>query len=283
MQDTVYDSFLTNISKKFEAHINFIEAIYNFDHGIEFELALCKSLRAILPNNYGVCRGAIFSSDGNFAGDDIIIYDQLHFPTLRLLEDNTFAQKQRIPFEAVFAYIEAKNTICVDGECGNSFIKAYEQITAVKKLQREHTYSKYNRLNTWPKEANPIYTAIFSRGVRQKSGCKILSSEEAKHSLREKIYLINFNSKILNGGYSPDLFIADKNLLYIPTIDSSVESPHFIIGRSRLSSVTKNNLAYGIGLSLMFYAFDHMRLGKIHWPRIISSALDVPATNDIIR
>ena len=44
---------------------------------------------------------------GNTAGDDIITYDQELYPTLRFLDsDNQFAQKEQIPVEVVYAYIE---------------------------------------------------------------------------------------------------------------------------------------------------------------------------------
>ena len=46
---------------------------------------------------------------GNTAGDDIITYDQELYPTLRFLDsDNQYAQKEQIPVEVVYAYIEAK-------------------------------------------------------------------------------------------------------------------------------------------------------------------------------
>ena len=42
-------------------------------------------------------------------GDYIITYDQELYPTLRFLDsDNQFAQKEQIPVEVVYAYIEAK-------------------------------------------------------------------------------------------------------------------------------------------------------------------------------
>ena len=289
MKSTIYDSFLTTISKKFEAQFNEISVINNFDYGDEYEVALCKCLRVILPDQYGICRGSIFSSDGSIVGDDIIIYDQLHYPTLRLLDDATFAQKQKIPFEAVFAYIEAKNTICIDGMEANSFEKAWSQAISIKNLKRKPvSFNKYSvngipflkRPDTWPEKANPIYTAIFSKGVRRNKNGEILSSEEASVLLSKKIYEKNLGC-IQENNNSPDLFIADKNLLYIPTINNSLESPHFINRRSVLSQTIKNNIAYGLGLSLMFYAFDFIELGKIHWPAILSDGLEVPEIGNI--
>lgn len=58
---------------------------------------------------YGICRGFVVDRHGNTAGDDIITYDQELYPTLRFFDsDNQFAQKEQIPVEVVYAYIEAK-------------------------------------------------------------------------------------------------------------------------------------------------------------------------------
>lgn len=277
MAKTLYNDFLKNISQKFLNNFNEISAIYNFDYGDEFEIALCKSLRTILPNFYGICRGSIFTIDGESVGDDIIIYDQFHFPTLRLLEDNTFAQKQQIPFEAVFAYIEAKNTICLEGTGGNSLDKAWIQCQNIKKLNRNKVkYSKYSVNNIpflkplpyWPDYGNPIFTAIFSRGIRQKSNEDILATEIGQKKLSQKILSLPRIS-------SPDLIIADYNLLYIPAVKSQIESPFFMENHSHFSPQITKDFSYGLGLSMMFYAFDNIRLGKIHWPKLIGDGLNL--------
>ncbi|MGV0846181.1 DUF6602 domain-containing protein [Empedobacter falsenii] len=280
----VYNNFLSNISKKFLKNFDEISTIYNFDNGDEFEIALCKSLRSILPQQYGICRGSIFTIDGNFVGDDIIIYDQFHFPTLRLLEDNTFAQKQQIPFEAVFAYIEAKNTIILDGEGANTLHKAWSQCSDVKKLSRKNVrYSEYsingipfsNPLPHWPTIGNPIYTAIFARGIRVKNNSPIIEESDSSHI---KLYL---KTKEMDQGKQPDLIIADYNTLLVPAINQQIESPFFIEGESELRISTSDKLSYGIGLSYMLYAFENIRLGKIYWPKIISDGMDIPLENEV--
>jgi hypothetical protein len=92
----VYGDYLETISAKFQSLFAEISAEYAFDYGDEFEIALCKVLRALLPSKFGICRGFAVTLDGTLAGDDIIIFDHERFPTLRLLESNDFAQK-RIP------------------------------------------------------------------------------------------------------------------------------------------------------------------------------------------
>ncbi|WP_414155929.1 hypothetical protein [Pseudomonas sp. BNK-44-a] len=42
------------MTKKVEARLQDIEAIYNLDLGVEFELALCALLEDVLPAKYGV-------------------------------------------------------------------------------------------------------------------------------------------------------------------------------------------------------------------------------------
>lgn len=272
----LYNDFLKNISQKFINNFSEISAIYNFDYGDEFEIALCKSLRTVLPNYYGVCRGSIFSIDGESVGDDIIIYDQFHFPTLRLLEDNTFAQKQQIPFEAVFAYIEAKNTLIVEGSGGNTIEKAWTQCQNVKKLNRKEVkFSKYSINNIpflkpmpyWPTIGNPIYTAIFSRGIRMNSNDPILDSVTGSAKLFEKILSLEQSKQ-------PDLIIADYNSLFMPKVGTQVESPFFTESSEYFNKITEN-FAYGMGLSFMFYAYDNIRLGNLEWPRVISDGLDL--------
>ena len=75
-----YSNYLMTIGKKFTALIDEIKGEYNFDLGHEFEIAICKALRIILPSRYGVCRGSVFTIDNRSTGDDIIIFDQWRFP-----------------------------------------------------------------------------------------------------------------------------------------------------------------------------------------------------------
>ena len=106
-----YDGYLQTVATRFDAFFREISAEYNFDNGPEFEIALCKALRVVLPSRFGVCRGFVTTAGGDAVGDDIIIFHRERFGTLRLLEQDTFAQKEKIPLETVCAYIEAKHTL----------------------------------------------------------------------------------------------------------------------------------------------------------------------------
>jgi len=274
-----YSEFQKNISKKFEALFDEISAVYNFDNGPEFEIAFCKVLRILLPNKYGICRGFIVSKEGIEKGDDIIIYDQERFPTLRLLEDNTFAQKQKIPVEAVYAYIEAKHTLCIEGSGGQSLQKALSQVLDVKNLKREsvpltritpqvqiNSYNA-NRPEFWPNYHNPLYCAIISRHVRIKESDKICEVDSFFENLKMHCNLI---SKIEN---APDLIIAGSNAIVLPCVKTQFESPFFVNEHSHLDVIKSNGLAFANGLTSMLYAFDHILLGNIHWPSILAEGL----------
>ena len=114
-------------------------------YGGEFEIAICQILREFLPNKYGICRGFVVSSDGEIAGDDIIIFDQERFPTLKLKGVGQYARKEQIPIEAVYAYIEAKHSINLLQKDNNSIFKAIKQVESVKRLcnKREKILSWY--------------------------------------------------------------------------------------------------------------------------------------------
>jgi hypothetical protein len=276
-----YLDFLKNIDDKFQALFNEISAEYNFDNGPEFEIALCKVFRIILPNKYGICRGFIVSKDGKVAGDDIIIYDQERFPTLRLLEDNTFAQKQKIPVEAVYAYIEAKHTLCLEGNGGQSLQKSLDQITSIKEIERKQVpltqitpqvaIQSYNANwpNYWPNYRNPLYTAIISRQVRLKENSPVLN-----HSA----FFPDFESvgrSIITDKNTPDLIIAGCDVVAIPAVGTQVESPFFVPGVSKLAGFETKGQAFGLGIINIMYAFDHIMLGNIHWPSILSDGLNL--------
>lgn len=276
-----YSDFLKNIDDKFKALFNEISAEYNFDNGPEFEIALCKVFRIILPNKYGICRGFIVSKNGNIAGDDIIIYDQERFPTLRLLEDNSFAQKQKIPVEAVYAYIEAKHTLCIEGNGGQSLQKSLNQIASIKEIERNKVpltqitpqiaIQSYNANwpNYWPNHRNPMYTAIISRQIRLKENSPVLDKKSAFNHFETagKLILTNKNA--------PDLIIAGSDIIAIPSVSNQIESPFFVPDVSKLASFETEGQAFGLGIINMMYAFDNIMLGNIYWQSILSDGLNL--------
>jgi hypothetical protein len=180
MEKYLYDNYVVNLSSKFSRALEDISAEYNFDYGDEFEIAICKVLRLFLPIKYGVCRGHVVNSNGQKQGDDIIIYDQERFPTLKINQKDDFSRKENIPIEAVYAYIEAKHKLDFD-----TFDKAFEQISNVKELILERKKTGTYQLDPYiddnglshnvmslPKYRNPVFCMILSRHSVNKNGNK---------------------------------------------------------------------------------------------------------------
>lgn len=277
-----YAKLIENISTAVESQFKEISARYNFDYGEEFEIAICDLLIKILPDQYGICRGFVVTEKDEYAGDDIIIYDKSRFPTLRLLDKNKFDKKQEIPVEAVYAYLEAKHTIILhEPDSGQSFFKSFGQVSKVKKLPRENrellSIDPYTNLggmftasrNNWPNMTNPIYGAIISRYVKDKSKSEYLPSDK----IFEAIKVANVPTGIVH----PDLVILGQNDLMFPGIssDSSIvfDSPFFIEGTSTLIHKTIANSSLAIGIIMLLYALDTIKLGKMPYQRIIMEQL----------
>ncbi|MBQ4857474.1 DUF6602 domain-containing protein [Pseudoalteromonas sp. MMG007] len=299
---SAYRNYLEKINSAFDTLINEIDVIYNFDHGDEFEIVLCKALRKILPNKYGIVRGHVITKEGNHAGDDIIIYDCVRFPSLRLLENDSFGQKQFIPIEAVYAYIEAKNTLYPNDTNGGfpNFHKACRQVHNVKSLSREPVLREPPQ-EFWPETRNPIYGVVWSKNLayskqasceftqrhKEKSdSCCLKSmccckpdefgsrmeccSEQLHESLEDHCSLISGKSDQI----APDLIVAGSNYVAFPCINMSVVySPFFIKDKSLLTSMHCEKKAFGIGVTNLLWALDSIELGNIDWSYVLSTEL----------
>lgn len=212
----LYDNYVREISNRFEQALARIKIEHNFEYDSEFEIAICKTLRAVLPQKFGICRGYVVSALGEKAGDDIIIYDRMRFPTLRALETDDFASKEQVPIEAVYAYIEAKHSICIHGDGGTSFQKAINQVSAVKVLcdRRESVPLLEKDLpqtidgmpSGWPEIRNPAYGVIICRHLRLKEGGPIL--EDPKEILR------HFISAEFSTLLAPDFCVFGKSNMF---------------------------------------------------------------------
>jgi hypothetical protein len=177
MAGQLYGGWLTKIAQRFQHAIDGMQAIYNFEYGDEFEIAVCQVLRGVLPQRVGVCRGFVVPREGEPAGDDIIIFDKARFPTLRAL-DGALDRKEHVPAEAVLVYIEAKHTLKVV-EPKSTLRTAIHQVGHVKVVPRpsvpleqisfEPNCRLVPPLNVaipevgFPNNRNPWYGAIFAR------------------------------------------------------------------------------------------------------------------------
>ena len=277
-----YDGYLKNVASRFESLFELIEARYNFDYGDEFELALCDALRAILPERFGICRGFVVSSSGDCAGDDLIIFDRIRFPTLRILRQDSFARKEQIPVEAVYAYIEAKHTLEIEGDSGQSLKKASTQVAKVKSLPREDISLtmvdpyvgplpiEISAPKGFPKTRNPMYGAIISRRVRQREGSHVLTDHDAIH---QELVGATVEEPL------PDLIIAGKSNIVLPYVkeDHSLtyHSPfHVDDVTTPHGFIAEDMLAFGIGLCSLLHALDFIRLGVIPWKELLAEGLN---------
>lgn len=280
----LYDGYLSGVAKKFASRFDEISAHNNFELGPEYEIALCRTLRSILPSRFGICRGFIVTSDGSKAGDDIIIYNRDRFGTLRLLDEGRFDQKENIPFEAVCAYIEAKHTLYIDSESGGgqSLTKAMKQVQAVKLLKRPSvplgyinptlTIPEVKRWDLgWPHLANPMYAAIWSRHV------KLTPTEVGNPAIISQAINATFKgNEYVNG--LPDLVVAGPDVVGVPTWNGQYMSPFRVVGKSNTGCNVREGMAYGVGVASLLYALDTIQLGSMPWPHLLAEGLGVKVT-----
>jgi hypothetical protein len=192
----MYQEYLTTLGKRFAADLSTIEAVHNFDYGTEFEIAFCTALRLALPQSYGICRGFAVDRHGTVAGDDILIFEQLRYPTLGLRDANAYLRKDKILIEAVYAYIEAKYTLHLTGDGPQSITRAAQQVARVKKLCSGRDPVPFSAIApginltgnagitppaNWPAIRNPMFGAIIARHVAVAPGDKHLQSAEGIH------------------------------------------------------------------------------------------------------
>lgn len=276
----MYNDYLKTVSRHFQSLFTSIAAVYNFDNGSEFEIVLCKALRAILPQKYGICRGFVVTRDNKKAGDDIIIFDREGFGTLRLLSQDRFERKESIPIEAVYAYIEAKYTLNLEGKDGQSLSKACSQLAKVKNLPRDplpqgNVFDKHYSApisferESWPDIPNPIYGAIIALQVRQKAKKKsFLSSQEIYDNLVGR----DFEYEPY-----PDLVILGKNAIVHPIDKNSnhIQSPFYKDGATDLNVRQTDELAFALGISFLIWAIDTIRLGQFPWSTVIEEGINL--------
>lgn len=279
-----YKDYLKKTTAKFQSLTEEIVAEYNFDLGNEYESVLCKALRSILPEKYGICRGFVTTEDSVVAGDDIIIYDRYRFNSIRPLAEEDYSRKEYIPVEAVYAYIEAKYTLAINDEDGQSLTKAFQQVSAVKSLSRNdralNSFDPY--LNNeafevlrdkWPNKLNPIFGIIFSHQVRLGLGQPILTDSEEIN-----VALVGKNIEV---DHMADLVVAGNSNVLLPFIDNDADetktyhSPFYIPNQSDLNTFKVDEIGFGLGIANLLYALDTIRLGTISWPNIIREGLNL--------
>lgn len=261
-----YDNYPQRLSQQVMSRFLEIEAVYNFEYGDETEVALCQILTNILPDKYGVCRGFVIDKDGKRAGDDIIIYDKMNFPLIRQNRSNDFSLKHQVPIEAVYSYIECKNSI----ENQDVLDKAFDQVKKVKELllSRESIENpKYekdgpiykNKVRDWPRQEpkylNQPFTMIFTR--------------KWDNTLKTEKY---------KGINTPDLLVLGENEIATQKVNLGADGikgalffdiKHF----ATLKQESINGNSFGISIIMLLQALNKIELVNIDWISILNYEL----------
>jgi len=276
-----YDNYILKIDKKAKSAFEEISAEHNFEYGPEFEIAICKLLRRVLPSKYGICRGYVVSKNGEKAGDDIIVFNKARFPTIRGNKED-FAKKEQVPIEAVYAYIEAKHKLN-----STSFEKAVSQIREVKTLISKRPKIPINpitqnvklnfqgidqnKVNVYPNYGNPVFTMIWSK-----------YSEGEKKSTTGKAVVDMVNEildEVEKEENAPDLIIAGEKACGIPVIIhekkqknevlSFTPAPYHIpsLGTGYLL-MQSESMNFGFAIAQLLWAIDWIELGHINYQSI---------------
>lgn len=261
-----YDNFPLRLSRQVIARFLEIEAIYNFEFGNETEVALCQILTNILPDKFGVCRGFVINQKGERAGDDIIIYDRMNFPLIRQNHTNDFSLKHQVPIEAVYCYIECKNSI----EKQDVLNKAFKQVETVKELMLTRNLKPnpkyeiegpiyYGKIRDWPRQepeyTNQPFTMIFTR------------------KWNSSLIIDKLNSK-----HTPDLLVLGENEIATQNIKLGPDGikgtlffdfKHF----ATLNQETVIGNAFGLSLIMLLQALDKIELVNINWVDMLNNEL----------
>jgi len=102
---------------------------HSLEEGLSNEEIVRKTLRRILPKRYGIGKGKVANSYGDFSKQcDVIIFDALNCPNL-FLDDH---MNQVLPFEGVYAIIEIKTKLTK-----SKITESFDQANSVKSLSNE--------------------------------------------------------------------------------------------------------------------------------------------------
>ena len=224
-------------------------------------------------------------SEGNMDGDDIIVFAQDRFFTLRQGIGLDLTVKEQIPIEAAIAYIEAKHTITLEGQGPASLYTACKQVAKVKALCAKRDSVKLGTWNPYIESPidypapigfainNPMYGVIFTRYVKRTSSSRDnLSSSDIDLAFKEIMPDI-----VTDRTVAPDLIILGDSNVATPAISEGGESS-FSLFMSQISSYGTKivpDISYGIGFVCLQFALDWIRLGKLPFDKILSNALGI--------
>lgn len=282
----MYNDFVPRIARYFEAALAEIESVYNFELGPEFEIAICKILRRVLPQKFGICRGYVVTREGSPHGDDVIIYDRMSYPTLRGLESDDYLPKEHVPIEAAYAYIEAKHTLEIEGSGPSSLRRALDQVSLVKAAGEARVSCPIEMIAPnvklapgsvrgpagWPHKRNPFYAAIFARQVRLRSGGSLAEDAGEIVSAMTENPIVSIQK--------PDLVVAGTSV--VGHAAGRTESDEAVLGcpfnfdgsdKLGFAILRADNVAFGIGVAHLLWALSNIQLMPMPWREIVFDAI----------
>lgn len=279
----MYGGWLARIAGRFQEAFDKIQVTHNFEFGDEYEIAICKVLRGLLPARASVCRGYVVAANGSRAGDDVIIFDSGRFPTLRALalEHDGLAQKEEVPAEAVLAYIEAKHTVKLDAsvEDGQSLAKALLQVARVKAVPRPpvELTELDSRVNLgpalkvtvgegWPSCRNPLYAAVWARHVESAHGDRAAGFNRRMNELMP-----------MQGLGGADAVVAGPFAAFHAALPKGRSAfalrPFHCQGTDLFTSGAELLNPLGFAAVHLLWAIEWVQLGRIPWEGMVEEAL----------
>lgn len=288
---SLYDGYLKRVSMRFRALCDEIQPEYNFEAGSEFEITICKALSLCLPEKFGVCRGHVVSAEGEIAGDDIIIYDRMGMPLLHPRAKGEFAQKQKVPIEAVYAYIEAKCGLTIKGDGVGSLQYAIHQVGLVRKLVETREKVPLSRIQKGVSVGgplrvesgsglsfrNPLFTAI----VCQRAGVKKTSigkdSPEVIQSALEGC------ESLLGFKYGPDFVALGDSICLLPFFETgdlvvpAVYRSPFKLGSDFHAIAKTDGCSFSVFICVLMHALERIELGSMPWGDLIAEGINLQA------
>lgn len=276
----LYGEYLKELANTYQSALAKIRTQNNFEYGDEFEVAICEALRLILPAQYGVCRGYLVDSSGNKSGDDIIVYDRVRFPTIRLEAEEKYERLQQIPIEAAYLYIEAKHTLYLDGSGGQSLAKSIKQVSDVKALTSKRTPvqatpSRTSEAHRVPEIRNPMMGIILARYVKKHSSGEPLTKTEIAE------FFVG-NRASAHDSEGPDIIVPGPDVIVLPFWNRpgdryELRLPFVQDGTSMLPHMT-DGVSFGVAVSAILFAMEWVILGPMPWVSIIADGLGIRRT-----
>lgn len=205
---------------------------------------------------------------------------------LRSLEEDNYAQLEQVPVDAVYAYFEAKHTLHLTGDGGQSLTKSLEQVARVKALcgtRPKVPLSLLASLNFdlgnifqvnappgFPDLRNPLFAGVLARWLRETPASPVITDPQAAADLLAR--------GMGHRDPSADMMVLGSDLMALPVLENEqgrpvLVSPFYVDHRWRLGLHPCRGMAFGGGLSLLLWALDFIELGRVQWHAVMSEGL----------